>query len=66
MTTTPSSPHVPLDAGRVQPSDDDEIAYWCGELGCTEAALRAAIAAVGTHVAALREHLARHPRGPAS
>ena len=47
----------PLDAGRVNPDDALEIAYWCRELGCTEAELHAAVDAVGTHVAAVREQL---------
>ena len=56
MTQT-SQPFEPLDAGRVHVIDPLEIAYWCRELGCTEAALRAAVEAVGEHVAAVREQL---------
>jgi hypothetical protein len=54
-----SHPFKPLDAGRVNPDDELELEYWCRELGCSEAALRAAVDAVGTHVAAVRERLSK-------
>ncbi len=47
----------PLDPGRINPRDPAELQYWCKELGCTEAQLKAAVAAVGEHLAAVREHL---------
>jgi hypothetical protein len=47
----------PLDRGRVDVVDPNEVAYWCGEFGCDEAALRGAVEAVGTHTAAVREYL---------
>ena len=59
-----SPPFQPLDAGRVHMDDPLEMAYWCRELGCTEAALRAAVAAVGTHVAAVREALKKARGAP--
>jgi hypothetical protein len=52
-----SHPFKPLDAGRVNLDDALELAYWCHELGCSEAALQAAVDAVGTHVAAVRDQL---------
>ena len=57
-----SHPFQPLDAGRINSDDPLEIAYWSRELGCTEAALLGAVAAVGTHVAAVREAL-KKPTG---
>ncbi len=48
----------PLDPGRVNTMDPVEVAYWCRELGCSEAELAAAVAAVGDHVAEVRAHLA--------
>jgi hypothetical protein len=50
-------PFHPLDPGRVNLLDPAELAYWCAEFGCDEAALKAAVSAVGTHVAAVRERL---------
>lgn len=47
----------PLDPGRVNLLDGDEVAYWCREFGCSEEALSRAVAAVGTHAAAVREWL---------
>ena len=47
----------PLDPGRINPRDDIELKYWCDELQCTEAELKAALAASGEHVTAVREHL---------
>lgn len=62
------SPHVPMDPGRVHALDPLEVAYWCTELDCTEAQLKAAVAAVGEHVTEVRQHLSeaqptrsRHP-----
>lgn len=49
----------PLDPGRIDPLDADEMAYWCREFGCTLAELEAAVARVGEHVAALRAELER-------
>lgn len=53
----------PLDEGRINVADKQELAYWCRELHCDEAALRDAVATVGTHVTAVREHLAGTGRG---
>jgi hypothetical protein len=47
-----------MDPGRVHLLDPLEVAYWCGELHCTEAQLEAAVAAVGEHVTEVRQHLA--------
>lgn len=46
-----------MDPGRVHSLDPLELAYWCGELRCTEAQLKAAVAAVGEHVTEVRQHL---------
>ena len=51
-------PFTPLDPGRISSMDPVELQYWCKELHCAEADLRNAIAAVGEHVTAVREHLA--------
>jgi hypothetical protein len=56
------SPHVPMDPGRVHALDPLEVVYWCAELHCTEAQLKAAVAAVGEHVAEVRQHLAQPSR----
>jgi hypothetical protein len=50
----------PIDPGRINPMDPVEVNYWCRELGCTEAELRDAVAAVGEHVAEVRERLEAH------
>lgn len=47
----------PLDPGRVHLADPQDVAYWCKEFRCTEAQLRDAVAKVGEHAAAVREHL---------
>jgi hypothetical protein len=53
-------PHAfePLDRGRVDLADPNEVVYWCREFGCDETALRRAVEAVGTHTAAVREYVA--------
>ncbi|WP_307719229.1 DUF3606 domain-containing protein [Pseudoduganella armeniaca] len=43
---------------RIDVSAEWEVEYWCTELGVTEAALRAAVQAVGPTVAAVRQYLA--------
>lgn len=51
----------PLDPGRVNAMDPIELQYWCGELHCTDAELKDAVAKVGEHVTEVREQLAlRH------
>ena len=37
----------PADRDRVNVNEDWEVRYWCGEFGCTEDELRAAVRAVG-------------------
>lgn len=49
---------VPLDPGRVNILDPEELRYWCEELSCSEAALKSAVARAGPHAAAVREALA--------
>jgi len=49
----------PLDAKRIDINDPAEVRNWCQALGCSEAQLRAAVAAVGTSGAAVRRHLGR-------
>lgn len=49
----------PLDPGRVDPLDAEDMAYWCREFGCTLTELEAAVARVGEHVTALRAELER-------
>jgi hypothetical protein len=64
MAETRQQPHhqplQPLDHGRVNVLDPDALEYWCKELHCTEAQLKAAVTKVGTHVAAVREQLHHH------
>lgn len=57
--TQPGEPFHPLDPGRVNTMDPVEFEHWCRELGCTPERLRQAVAAVGDHVAAVRDWLAR-------
>ena len=54
----------PLDPGRVNSIDPLEVKYWCKQLKCTEAELTDAIAAVGDHVAEVRQVLASRRPGP--
>ena len=49
----------PLDPGRVNTMDPVEMAYWCRQLGCDLAQLRAAIQSVGEHVTEIRTALDR-------
>ena len=53
-----SDTFTPLDPGRINSLDPIELQYWCKELRCADADLKNAIAAVGEHVAAVREYLA--------
>ncbi|HSI57351.1 MAG TPA: DUF3606 domain-containing protein [Ideonella sp.] len=48
----------PLDPGRINSMDPIELRYWCAELHCSEPQLLQALAAVGEHLAAVREYLA--------
>jgi len=57
--STDTQAFKPLDPGRVDPLDAEEMAYWCREFGCTLPQLEAAVARVGEHVAALRAELER-------
>lgn len=50
---------TPLDPGRINAIDPDELVYWCKELGCTDEELKDAVAKAGEHVAAVREQLNR-------
>ena len=49
----------PQDRSRVNVNEDWEVTYWCKEFGCSEAELRAAVAAVGVSVPAVRVHLGK-------
>ena len=48
----------PLDPGRVNSMDPNELRYWSKEFHCTEAQLKDAVSKVGEHVAEVREQLA--------
>lgn len=48
----------PLDPGRIDIIDQEELAYWRNELHCTESELAEAVTQVGEHVTAVREYLA--------
>lgn len=52
------SPFKPLDPGRIDIIDREELAYWSQEFDCTEAELAQAVTEVGEHVTAVREYLA--------
>ncbi len=47
----------PADRSRVNVNESWEVKYWCGEFGCTEAQLRAAVQAVGVMANNVRAHL---------
>ena len=53
--TDESQAFHPLDPGRVNLLDPDEVAYWCHEFNCDEAELTEAVTEVGTHTAAVRD-----------
>jgi hypothetical protein len=53
-------PYTPLDPGRIDLLNPAEVPYWCKQFEVTEEELREAVAAVGTHAAAVRQEL----RGP--
>ncbi len=63
MSTSPPPAFEPLDPGRVNTMDPVELAWWCGQLGCTEDRLRRAVDAVGEHVTAVRDWLAQQRAG---
>ena len=50
----------PVDPGRIDIIDQQELAYWRTELHCTESELAGAVTQVGEHVTAVREYLAAH------
>ena len=50
----------PLDPGRINIIDRQEIAYWSEELHCTEPELEKAVAHAGEHIAAVRKYLESH------
>jgi hypothetical protein len=54
----PSTRFTPLDPGRVNRIDPEELAYWSRELQCSEPELTQAVSSAGEHVAAVREYLA--------
>jgi hypothetical protein len=47
----------PQDASKINVHEPWELEYWCKELGVTPQQLKAAVAAVGTSVAAVKQHL---------
>jgi hypothetical protein len=47
------------DNKRIDINDRNEVRDWCKSFGCTEAQLKAAVAAVGTSAAAVRKHLGK-------
>jgi hypothetical protein len=57
----------PTGTNRVSLDAQHLMRYWRGELGCSEDALRDAVAAVGTQAADVRRYLERRsaPRAPA-
>ena len=51
----PAGHDVPLDPGRVDLLDPEDVRYWCGEFDCTEEELRQVVASVGNHATAVRQ-----------
>lgn len=49
--------HAPLDPGRVDLLNPEEVKYWCAQFECTEDELRHAVTAVGNHAAAVRQEI---------
>lgn len=49
----------PEDPNTINVHERWELTYWCRTLGVTEAQLRAAVAAVGTSVRRVRQHLGK-------
>jgi hypothetical protein len=49
----------PADRSRVNVHEPWEVRYWCGEFGCSESQLKAAVQAVGVSVAAVRRHFGK-------
>ena len=47
----------PQDSSRINIHESYEVNWWCDAFGCTEAQLRAAVSAVGTSAARVREYL---------
>ena len=47
----------PQDASKINVHEPWELEYWCKEFGVTPQQLKAAVAAVGTSVAAVKQHL---------
>lgn len=52
-----STPGTSMDRKLIALSQPHEVRDWCKSLGCTEAQLRAAVAAVGNSAAKVRAHL---------
>lgn len=50
---------IPNDVERVNVHDEQELRYWCDELGCTADELEEAVSAVGVEVADVRLHLSQ-------
>lgn len=49
----------PQDASKISLTESWEVWYWCSELECTEAQLRAAVVAVDHSSAAVRRHFSK-------
>ena len=62
--TTTAAFH-PLDPGRVNMMDPDEVLHWCRELHCGVHELEGAVQRVGEHVSAVRAELDAHRSPPA-
>jgi hypothetical protein len=60
--STEHSTFLPLDPGRVNTMDPNELQYWCTALKCTPEELSEAIAENGEHVTEVREALANMRR----
>lgn len=54
-----SAPATSMDRKLISLSQPHEVRDWCKSLGCTEAELRAAVAAVGNSAEKVRAHLGR-------
>jgi Protein of unknown function (DUF3606) len=52
------TPFKPLDPGRINVIDREELEYWSRELHCTETELAEAVIQAGEHTTAVRDYLA--------
>lgn len=57
--STAGHTHIPLDPGRVNVLDPEELAWWCAHLHCDERTLKEAVSRVGPHATKVRDAIAQ-------